>query len=95
MTFADDQQSVGEFASYCADESLGVAVCPWAAGRDLDNLDACAGEDGVECDGELPGAVADQEPEADSPVAYVDREVAGLLGGPWSVGICCGTEMWT
>jgi flagellar motor protein MotB len=37
--------------------------------------------------GELPGAVADQEPEARGVVAEVHQEVADLLGGPGTVRV--------
>ena len=39
-----------------------------------------------EC-GELPGAVADQEPEVRGAVAEVHQEVADLLGGPRPVRV--------
>ena len=48
---------------------------------------ACAGHDGVECGGELSDAVADEEPEPGGAFAEVHEEVAGLLGGPGSVGM--------
>jgi hypothetical protein len=42
-----------------------------------DDLDAAAGEDGVEGRGELGVAIADEEPE--SPAGFVPGEVAGQL----------------
>jgi hypothetical protein len=57
------------------------------SGRDFHGLDAGGGEDRVERLRELPGAVADQEPEVRGAVSEVDQEVAGLLGGPRSIGI--------
>ena len=41
----------------------------------------------VEGVGELPGAVADQEPEVRGAVAEVYQEVADLLGGPRPVRV--------
>ena len=43
---------------------------------------AVAGEDGVECGGELAVPVADEEPEAPSSVLEVHEQVAGELGDP-------------
>ena len=37
---------------------------------------------------QLSGSIADEEPEPGGLVAEVDDEVAGLLGGPGSVGMC-------
>jgi len=45
-------------------------------------MDTGAGQDRVEGIGELPGAVADQEPEVRNAAAEVHQEVADLLGGP-------------
>jgi len=53
-----------------------------AAGRGLHSLDARAGQDRVKRCGELPGTVADQEPESRGPLAEVDQEIADLPGGP-------------
>src|SRR5690349_25036404 len=59
-------------------------------GRDLHRLDTGAGQGRVEGCGELPGAVADQEPEVRGAVTEVYQEVADLLGGPWPVRV--GTD---
>src|SRR5215467_1396483 len=48
---------------------------------------AVAGEDLIECRGELAVSVADQEPEAACPVTEIHEQVAGLLGGPGSGGV--------
>jgi hypothetical protein len=63
------------------------AFAPRAAGRDLHCLDTGGGEDRVERVSELPGAVADQEPEVRGVIAKIHQEVAGLLGGPRPVGM--------
>jgi hypothetical protein len=44
-------------------------------------------KDRVERGRELPGPIADEEPESGGVVAEVYDEVAGLLGGPRSVGM--------
>jgi hypothetical protein len=53
-----------------------------AAGRDPHCLDADGGKDRIERVGELPGPVADQEPQVHGAVAEVHQEVADLLGSP-------------
>jgi len=54
--------------------------------RDLDHVDARVRHDRVEGCRELPGPVADQEPT--DVLAEIHQQVAGLLGGPRSVGMC-------
>jgi len=63
------------------------AFRPRAAGRDLHCLDTGGGQGRVERVGELPGAVADEEPEVRGPVTKIHQEVAGLLGGPRPAGM--------
>jgi hypothetical protein len=58
-----------------------------APGRDLHGLDAGAGLDRVQGCGELPGAVADQEPEVRRAVTEVHQEVTDLLDGPRPVRV--------
>jgi hypothetical protein len=82
MLLAEDQDAVGEFGPGGEDESFGEAVRARAARRDLHVVDPCAGHDGVECGGELSGAVADEEPEGVTAVVEIHQQVAGLLGGP-------------
>src|SRR6266851_3002871 len=53
-----------------------------ASGRDLHGFDAGVGQDCVERLGELPGPVADQEPEAGGAITQIHQEVADLLHGP-------------
>ena len=56
VSFVVDQQSVGALHANTADESLGRAVRPRGPGRDLDDVDAFGGEEGVEGVGErCPG----------------------------------------
>jgi hypothetical protein len=84
VSFAEDQDAVGEFGSGGQDEAFGVAVRPGTSWWDLHGVDACVGQDGVERGGELAGSVADEEPEGGGAVVEVDQQVAGLLGGPSS-----------
>jgi hypothetical protein len=87
VPLAEDQHPVGDLGPGGENEPLRKGVRPRAAGRDLHGLDAGCGEDRVEGIGELPGPVADQEPEVGGAVAEVHYEVAGLLGGPPAVGM--------
>ena len=82
VPFAEDQDAVGEFGSQ--DEAFGEAVRPWTSRWDLDGVDSCACQDGVERGRELAGSVADEEPEAGGAVVERYQQVAGLLGGPGS-----------
>jgi hypothetical protein len=61
VSFVVDQQPVGALFANAANEPFGVAVCPWSLGRDLDDVEAFGGEDGIEGGGELGVPVADQE----------------------------------
>jgi hypothetical protein len=63
VSFAEDQDAIGELGPDGEDEAFGEAVRAWAAWRDLHGVDACASQDGIERGGVLPGAVADEEPE--------------------------------
>ncbi len=92
MALSEDQHPVGQLCPDCADESFGVAVGLWASGRDIHNLDAGVGEDGVETCGELAGAVADEEPELGCALTEIGDQVACLFGGLGSVGVGRGGE---
>jgi hypothetical protein len=63
VPLAEDQDAVGEFGSGGQHESFGEAVRSRTSRWDLDGVDTRAGKDGVERDGELAGAVADEESE--------------------------------
>lgn len=60
--------------------------------RGLYYLQPPAGEDPVECAGELGVAVPDQEAEGADPVAEVHEQVTGLLSGPGVVRVGYHTE---
>ena len=48
VSFAEDQHSVGELGADGQHEAFGVAVRAWAPRWNLDHLDSCVGQDGVE-----------------------------------------------
>jgi hypothetical protein len=52
VSFVVGQHSVGALFADAADEPLGIAVCSWGLGRDLDDVEAFGGEDGIESSGE-------------------------------------------
>jgi len=58
-----------------------------AARRDLHGFDTGAGQDCVERFGELPGPVADQEPEVRGAIAQIHQQVADLLYSPRAVRV--------
>jgi ferredoxin len=73
MSFAEDQHPVGDLGPGGEHEPFCVGVRAGASGWDLHGLDAGAGQDRVEGFGELPGPVADQEPEVRGAVAVAGR----------------------
>jgi hypothetical protein len=77
-----NQHSIGAFSADAADEPFRVAVRLGRAGRNLDDVDAFGGEDGIEGIGELRVPVADQKAEGADLVTEIHQEVAGGLGGP-------------
>src|SRR5712692_7882458 len=79
---ADDQHPVGYLHPDGEHEALREGVRARAARRDLRYFDAGCGQDRVERCGELPGPVADQEPESGGAVAEVWQEGSGPAG--WS-----------
>lgn len=78
-----DQDLIGALPPYAAHEPFRVAVRPGGARRDFDGVYAFGGEHGVERGREFGVPVTDEEPERAGPVAEVDNQVAGLLGGPF------------
>jgi hypothetical protein len=76
VSFVVDQQPVGAFGADAADKPFRVAVRPGRTGRDLHNVDAFGGEDGLESGGELGVPVADQEVEGADLIAQVHQQIA-------------------
>jgi hypothetical protein len=87
VSLPEDQHPVGELGAGSQYEAFGEAVRPRAPRWDLDHLDARILEHRVERRRELTGPIADEEPESRGAFAEVHQEVAGLLGGPRSVGM--------
>jgi len=87
VALAEDQHPIGELGASGEYEPLRVGVRPRTAGRDLEDLDAGVGEDGVERSGELAGSVPDEELERLRAFTEVEEEVTGLLGGPRPVRV--------
>jgi hypothetical protein len=92
VSLSEDQHPVGDLGADGQHEAFGVAVRPRTARRDLDHLDTRVRHDRVERRRELPGAVADEEPEQGDVLAEVHHEVAGLLRGPGPVGMSGHTQ---
>ena len=86
VSLSEDQHPVGDLGPDGQHEAFGEAVRPRTARRDLDHLDARVRQDRVERRRELPGPVADEEPEPGGVFAEVHDEVAGLLCGPGPSG---------
>ncbi|MBB4786896.1 hypothetical protein BJY27_007857 [Streptomyces rapamycinicus] len=82
VSFTGDEESVGALGPGGAYPSFRVGVGPRALWRSRDDGCAVAGEDGVECGGELAVPVPDEEPEAPRSVVEVHEQVAGELGDP-------------
>jgi hypothetical protein len=90
--FTEDQHSVGHLGPGGEHETFGIGVRTGTSGRDLHHLDTGAGQGGVERCCELPGPVADQEPEVRGPITEVHQEITDLLGSPQPVRVCCDPE---
>ena len=87
MPLAEDQHPVGDFGPGGEHGPFRVSVGARAAGRDLHGLDTSAGQDRAGRLGELPGPVADREPEARGALTQIHHEVADLLHGPGTVRV--------
>jgi len=87
MPFAEDQHPVGDLGPRCEHEPFRVSIRARTPRRDLHGLDAGIGQHRIERAGELPGPVADQEPEAGGAVAQVRQQVADLLHSPGPVRV--------
>src|SRR4051794_34306649 len=82
MTFAEDQDAVGELGSDGQDEAFGDAVRSRTSRWDLHGINAVSGHDSIKRGGELAGAVADEEPKCRGVLVEVHQQVTGLLSGP-------------
>ena len=82
VSFAEDEHPVGDLSPSCEHEPLGIGIRARTPGRDVDRFDTIIGQDRVDRPAELPGPVADEEPEAGGAVTEVHQEVPDLLGGP-------------
>ena len=80
MSFAEDEHAVGDLGPGGEHEPFRISIRAGTSGADLHGGDAGTDQDRVKGAGELPGAVADQEPEVRGAIAEVHREVADLLG---------------
>jgi hypothetical protein len=87
MTFTEDQQPVSDLGADGEHEPLREAIRAGTSGWDLDRIDTDISQDGIELGGELPGRVADQEPEVLGTVLEIHDQVADLLSGPVPVRV--------
>jgi hypothetical protein len=80
--FTEYQHPVGHLGPGGEHEPLRKSVRARTPGWDRHRLDTGAGQGRVERCGELPGPVADQEPDVRGPITEVHQEIADLLRGP-------------
>jgi hypothetical protein len=71
VPFAEDQHPVGDLSPGGEHDPLRVGVRARTSGWDLDRFDTSADQDRVERGAELPGPVADQEPEIGGAVTEI------------------------
>ena len=87
MPLAEDENPIGDLGPGGEHEPFRISVRARASGRDRHGLDTGIGQDRVKRCCELPGPVADEEPEAGGAVTEVHQEVADLLCGPGTVRV--------
>ena len=87
MPLAEDQHPVGNLGPGGEHEPFRMSVRARAARRDPYGLDPGIGQDCVKRYGELPGPVADKEPEARGAITQIHQQVADLLYCPRPVRI--------
>jgi hypothetical protein len=87
-----DQHPVSAFLADAANEPFRIAVRSRCLGRDLGDVDAFGGEDGVEGGGELAVPVTDEEAKRGDLLTEVHQQVAGGLGGQSCGGMGGYTE---
>jgi hypothetical protein len=83
MGLVPDEGAVQELASASPDPAFDDGIHPGRLDAAGHGPDPGAGEDGIECGGEVRAAVADHELDLAGPAAKVHDQVAGLLGGPF------------
>src|SRR5271165_6932131 len=87
MRLVVDQHPVSALGPDGPYPALGVAIRPRRPRRRLYDPYALAGQDVIECDGELRVAVTDEEPERADPGGEVHDQMAGLLDRPRPVRV--------
>ena len=87
MPLAEDEHLVGDLGPGGEHEPFRKCIRSRAARRDLHGLDTGAGQDCVERFGELPGPVADREPEVRGAIARMRQQVADLLDSSRAVRV--------
>ena len=87
MPLAEDQHLVGQLRPGGEHKPFRMSIRARTSRRDLHGLDTGAGQGRAGRCGELPGLVADQEPEARSPITEIHQEITDLLGGLRPVGV--------
>jgi hypothetical protein len=95
MPFAEVQHPVGDLGPGSEHEPSAKSIRSRAARRDLHGLNTGAGQDCVRRCGELPGPVADQEPEAPGTIAQIHHGIADLLHSPRAVRVRGDPRMCT
>ena len=73
VPLTEDQHPVGDLGPGGEHEPFRIGVRPRTPRRDLHHLDTGASQRRIERAGELPGPVADQEPEVRGPVTQAIR----------------------
>jgi hypothetical protein len=87
MPFAEDEHPVGDLGPGGEHEPFRTSIRARAARRDLHGLDTGAGQDCAGRLGELPGPVADREPEVRGAIARMRQQVADLLDSSRAVRV--------
>jgi hypothetical protein len=79
MPLAEDQHAVGNFGPGGEHEPFRKSVRARTARRELYGLGSRIGQNCVKRYGELPGPVADKEPEVRGAITQIHQQVANLL----------------
>ena len=92
MPSVQNEDAVEAVASECPDPTLGVGVRVRRTNWGADDPDALASEHGVEVEGELAVAIADQILEPAVLFPELHHQVAGLLCDPAAVRVLGGRD---